>query len=182
MIDPPGSTSPRFPDSARDRARDLIREKVRQELGRTQGDMVAIASGASGGDLLFHEVCEDLKIPHLLCLPLPADIFRNEAVSPAGRFWEDQFDRLVKCYRSVPCLTKGTDLPRWLLDRPNYTSWQRANLWLIHETLALNGEHFTLMALWDGAKTEGIGGTYHMLTIAKDYGASIVTIDTAELV
>jgi tetratricopeptide (TPR) repeat protein len=181
MIDPPGTTSHRFPDSARDRARDLIRERVRQEIGRTQGDVVAIASGASGGDLLFHEVCEELKVPHLLYLPLPADIFRNEAVSPAGRFWEDQFDRLAKSYRLVPCLSKSTGLPRWLLDRQNYTSWQRANLWLIHEALALNGEHFTVMALWDGAKTEGIGGTYHMLAIAKDYGASIVTIDTREL-
>jgi tetratricopeptide (TPR) repeat protein len=181
MIDPPGTNPPRFPDSVRDRARDLIREKVRQEIERTQGNVVAIASGASGGDLLFHEVCEELKLPHRLYLPLPADIFRNESVSPAGRFWEDQFDRLVKSYSSVPRLAKTIDLPRWLLDRQNYTSWQRANLWLIHEALALNAEHFTLMALWDGAETEGIGGTYHMLAVAKDYGASVVTIDTAAL-
>jgi tetratricopeptide (TPR) repeat protein len=181
MIDLPGTNPPRFPDSARDRARDLIREKVRQEIERTQGDVVAIASGASGGDLLFHEVCAEFKVLHRLYLPLPADMFRNESVSPAGRFWEDQFDRLVNSYLSVPCLAKSTDLPRWLLDRQNYTSWQRANLWLIHEALALNAEHFTLMALWDGAKTEGIGGTYHMLAVAKDYGASIVTIDAAEL-
>ena len=54
-------------------------------LPHGQGDegkqnRVRYASGASGGDLLFHEVCEELKVPRLLCLPLPADIFRNQAV------------------------------------------------------------------------------------------------------
>ena len=81
----------------------------------------------------------------------------------------------------MPCLTKGSGLPRWLSDRQNYTSWQRANLWLIHETLALNDEHFTLRDYGMAQRLRG-SGTYHMLTVAKEYGASVVTIDTVELV
>ncbi len=86
MIDPLGTTPPRFPDSLRAKAKEAIRNALRQEIGRTQGQVVAIASGASGGDLLFHNVCEELHIEHHLYLPLPPDVFRNESVSPAGRF------------------------------------------------------------------------------------------------
>ncbi len=143
--------------------------------------VVAIASGASGGDLLFHQVCEELKIEHRLYLPLPPDWFRNESVSPAGRLWEDKFDELLRKYPSPPCLARSCELPLWLSTRKDYTSWQRANLWLIHEALAVNANNFTLLALWDGVKTEGLGGSYHMRTVAQQYGAALVTIYTSDL-
>jgi hypothetical protein len=54
-------------------------------------------------------------------------------------------------------------------------------LWLIHEALALNANNFTLLALWDGVKTEGLGGTYHMRAVAQQYGAALVTIYTTDL-
>jgi len=182
MIDPPGTSTPRFPDTSREVARQAIRAALMQEIARTEGEVVAIASGASGGDLLFHEVCEELKIEHRVYLPLPPDTFRNESVSPAGRFWEDLYDELLRRNRSVPCLAQGTGLPVWLSVRSGYTSWQRANLWLIHETLALNAKNFTLLSLWDGVKTEGLGGTYHMRAVAQEYGAALVTIPTSDLV
>jgi tetratricopeptide (TPR) repeat protein len=181
MIDPPGQIPPRFPEPLTVRVREAILNAMQQEIGRTEGAVVAIASGASGGDLLFHGVCEELKIRHDLYLPLPPDLFRNESVSPAGRFWEDRFDELLKNCPSPPCLAASKELPLWLSTRKEYTSWQRANLWLIHEALALNAKHFTLLALWDGVKTEGVGGTYHLRTVAQQEGAAIVTIYTADL-
>jgi tetratricopeptide (TPR) repeat protein len=181
MIDPPERNPPRFPDSLRDRAREAIRKAVQQEIGRTDGIVTAIAGGASGGDLLFHDVCEELKIDHRLYLPLPPDSFRNEAVSPAGRFWEDRFDELMKKYPSPPSLARTADLPPWLSAKKDYTSWQRANLWLLQEVRALHAGNFTLLALWDGVKTEGLGGTYHMRTVAQQYGAALVTIYTTDL-
>jgi hypothetical protein len=181
MIDAPGQVSPRFPESVTAQARAAILKAVQQEIARTTGSVVAIASGASGGDLLFHAVCDELKIPHDLYLPLPPDLFRNESVSPAGRVWEDRFDELLKTSPSPPCLAASTELPLWLSARKDYTSWQRANLWLIHEALALNAKNFTLLALWDGVKTEGLGGTYHLRTVAQQYGAALVTIYTTDL-
>ena len=143
---------------------------------------VAIASGASGGgDLLFHEVCEELKIDHRLYLPLPPDSFRNELVSPAGRFWEDRFDELLKKQPSPPVLAETAELPLWLSVKPGYTSWQRANLWLIQVVRALNASNFTLISLWDGVKTEGLGGTSHMRTVAQQCGAALVTIYIKDL-
>jgi hypothetical protein len=181
MIDPPGTTPPRFPDSARANAERAIHKALEQEIERTDGCIVAIAGGASGGDLLFHKVCEDLKLDHRLYLPLPPDTFRNESVSPAGRYWEDCFDALLKKFPGAPCLAQSSDLPVWLSVKKGYTSWQRANLWLIHEALALNARNLTLISLWDGVKTEGMGGTYHMRVVAQENGAALVTIYTADL-
>ena len=181
MIDPPGATPPRFPDSIRAKARQAILDKVQQEMTRTEGKVVAIASAASGGDLLFHDVCEELGIEHRLLLPLAPDRFRNESVSPAGRFWEDQFDRLLRKYSAPPYLSNSDDLPIWLSAKTDYSTWQRANLWLLKEALAVESENLTLIALWDGVKTEGIGGTSHMRVIAQEYGAALVNIYTADL-
>lgn len=181
MLDKPETTPPRFPASATGKAEEAIRKAVQQEIGRTEGAVVAIASGANGGDLLFHDVCEQLKVEHRLYLPLPSDRFRNESVSPAGRSWEDRFDALLRKYPSPPTLAASDELPLWLSTKRDYTSWQRANLWLIHEALALNANHFTLLALWDGVKTEGLGGTYHMRAVAQQYGAALVTIYTSDL-
>jgi hypothetical protein len=181
MIDEPGRKPPRFPDSARAQAKVSIRAALEQELNRTSGAVVAIASGANGGDLLFHDVCEELKVPHRLLLPLAPDTFRNESVSPAGRFWQDQFDNLLKKFPVTPHLADKPELPLWLSVRKDYTTWQRANLWLIHEALAFEAQNFTLLALWDGVKTEGIGGTAHMRIVAQQCGAALVTIYTADL-
>ncbi len=181
MIDAPGTTPPRFPDSMRDRARQAILEKVQQEVNRTAGPVVAIASGASGGDLLFHEVCDKLGIAHRLLLPLPPDRFRNESVSPAGPFWEDQFDELLKNNPDPTFLTESGNLPAWLSVKKDYSAWRRANLWILQEALAIGAKNITLLALWDGVKTEGMGGTYHMSMIAQSHGAALVTIYTSDL-
>lgn len=182
MIDPPGTKPPRFPDSLRERARQSIRNAVQQELARTEGEVIAMASGASGGDLLFHDVCGELGLTHRLYLPLPSDLFRNESVSPAGRFWEDEFDGLLKKCPAPSVLSTSTELPTWLSVKKDYTAWQRANLWLIYEALAVGAMNFTLLALWDGVKTDGIGGTYHMRVLAQQYGAALVTVSLTDLV
>jgi tetratricopeptide (TPR) repeat protein len=181
MIDSPGAEPPRFPESLRDRARQAILEKVQQEIARTAGPVIGVASGANGGDLLFHDVCDQLAISHRLLLPLPPDVFRNESVSPAGRWWEDLFDRMLRSQPVPAYLSDSEGLPIWLSAKKDYSTWQRANLWFLQEAIAIGATRLTLIALWDGVKTEGMGGTYHMRTIAQDSGASLVTIYTKDL-
>jgi hypothetical protein len=65
--------------------------------------------------------------------------------------------------------------------KKDYSTWQRANLWLLQEAVAIGARNLTLIALWDGVKTEGLGGTYHMRTIAQGCGAALVTIYTTDL-
>src|ERR1017187_1084811 len=181
MIDEPGRNPPRFPNSLTASVRAAIKGRLQQEQGRTDGILVAVASGASGGGPLFHEVCAELGIEHRLYLPLPPDRFRNESVSPAGREWEDRFDQLLAQCKTCNRMAASPDLPVWLSAKQGYTGWQRANLWLVHEALALDADNFTLLALRDGVKTDGLGGTSHTRMLAQQYGAAIVTIYTGDL-
>jgi len=182
MIDDAQTAPPRFPDSLRDAARLAIRDKLQQEVARTKGIVVAIASGASGGDLLFHDICDELKIEHRLYLPLPRDLFRTESVTPSGRYWQDQFDKLYNSYKTPPPnLAQSAELPSWLSTVNGYTTWQRANVWLIYEALAIGAAEFTLLSLWDGVKKEGLGGTYHMRTVAEQRGAALIDVPISDI-
>ncbi len=181
MIDQPGRTPPRFPSSCEERARVAIRDAIRQELQRTQGTLLTIASAANGGDILFHEVCNELDLPHRVLLPIPVDLFRNESVTPAGPGWEARFDRLMKQCPSPAFLSNLEELPSWLAIKPNYNAWQRANLWMIQEALATDAAYFTLIALWDGTPGDGPGGTEHMIRVSKQNGAAVIILRTDQL-
>ncbi|HET9279069.1 MAG TPA: tetratricopeptide repeat-containing protein, partial [Flavitalea sp.] len=58
MIDQPGRNEPRFPLEKEQSVRAAIKAAVSTELERIKGTAVGLAGGASGGDILFHEVCE----------------------------------------------------------------------------------------------------------------------------
>lgn len=84
MIDTPerrGETA-RFPPTARaeETARRLIEGAVRAEIENGEGATVGIAGGASGGDILFHEVCRDLGVETELFLALPRETFQVTSV------------------------------------------------------------------------------------------------------
>jgi hypothetical protein len=158
MIDPPGRTFPRFPGSCEGIARRAISDRLQQEIERTKGKSVGIASAACGNDILFHEICAEMGISHDVFLPLPVDRFRTESVSPAGKNWEERFDQLMRQFPSPHVLSNKEDLPSWLSSRPNYNAWQRANFWLIQEALAVGCTNITLLALWDGKAGDGPGG------------------------
>jgi hypothetical protein len=182
MIDLPGRTPERFPSRAEESARRIIRDRLQQEISRTEGLVVGVASAASGGDILFHEIARELGVERRLLLPLPPDLFRNESVSPAGPEWEKRFDALMRELPSPASLARSDALPDWLGARADYNPWQRANLWMIYEAAALNAQHLTLLALWDGTTGDGPGGTEHMIRLAKQQGASTVIIRTQDLV
>jgi hypothetical protein len=70
LIDKPSGVEARFPP-----------EKVHQV---ENGNITGIAGGASGRDILFHEVCEELGITTELFLALPRDQYIAESVALAG--------------------------------------------------------------------------------------------------
>jgi tetratricopeptide (TPR) repeat protein len=183
MIDAPDRAIPRFPASAEAKARSAIMGALRDEVARTKGDVVGIAFAACGGDLLFHECCAEAGLKSLVLLPVPPDRFRTDSVAPAGPAWTHRFDALINALPGPPQYLATTDqLPTWLSTRPNYTTWQRANLWLLQEALARRPEKFTLLALWDGTKGDGPGGTEHMIRIVRDRrDAATIILDTKSL-
>ncbi len=190
MIDAPGREKPRFPADKEDVARQKIKEAVESEMKAGGGVSFGIAGGASGGDILFHEVCQELGIPTQLYLALQSGLYVNASVRKAGPQWVERFRQLherLSEQGAVRVLNELTDepkddaeyLPAWLRSKPDYSIWQRNNLWMLHNALAAGGDdRVTLIALWDRELTgDGPGGTSDLVEKVERRGAKAVIID-----
>jgi hypothetical protein len=175
-IDAPNRETARFPAAKEAQARDMILAALAQEKARGDGPLLGIAGGASGGDILFHEACEQLGIPSQLFVALPKSEYIKSSVAESGAEWVARFDRL---YDRGPTriLSDSQQLPRWLRAKKDYSIWQRSNLWMLHNALLLSRDHLTLIALWNGAAGDGPGGTDDMVRRAQNRGARFIHLD-----
>jgi hypothetical protein len=179
-IDAPDRVKPRFPASQETTARAEIYKTVKEELGENAGPAMAIAGGASGGDLLFLEVCEELGVERRMYLVIPRDEYVKASVAPSGPNWISRFNHQQE---TAACRTyqQSGALPVWLQDRKDYGVWQRSNAWMLHNALVLGGTNTTLIALWDGKGGDGPGGTQHMVESSGERGARTIILDTNKL-
>lgn len=191
MIDAEGRKAPRFPADKEATARQKIREAVEAEMNSAAGVAFGIAGGANGGDILFHEVCEELGIPTRLYLGVEPALYVNASVRKAGGDWVERFWRLyerlaeqgavrVLCELTEEPADKAEYLPAWLRLKPDYNIWTRTNVWMLHNALAAGGDEcVTLIALWDKQQTgDGPGGTSDLVAKVERRGAKTVVIDT----
>ena len=170
MIDAPDRKEVRFPPQAEGAARMAIREAVLQLRDWGGTPMVGVAGGASGGDLLFHEVCAELGVATRLRLALPMEEFIATSVAPAGQSWVQRFQMLVKQLGPENVRVMGeTDGRKYA---PADDVWSRANLWMVEDAVALAPQR-TLLALWDGKGGDGPGGTEHLVSVAPSYGIRV---------
>ena len=159
-------------------ARAAIKDAVAAEQTRVSASLTGMAGGASGGDLLFHEVCAELGIETRLYLAIPPAKYIVELVEVPGQpEWIDRF-RAVESRCEPRILSQGKELPRWLRGRQDYSIWQRNNLWTLHNALAYGGKNVTLIALWNGKAGDGPGGTKDMVDQARARGAKVIVLDT----
>jgi len=179
-IDAPGRSTARFPAAKEKQARAMILEAVAKEKEKANGKVMGLTGGASGGDILFHEVCEELNIPSQMYLVLPRNEYIRASVADSGPDWVERFNRLYN-HLKPKLLSDSERLPRWLRAKKDYNIWQRSNLWMLHNALAVSQDHLTLIALWNGASGDGPGGTEDMVVRAKDRGASFIHLDTTKL-
>jgi hypothetical protein len=185
MLDPPGRTSDkaRFPHTpeAEKRARDMIEAALRKEMSEPGGISWGVAGGACGSDILFHEVCEQLGIPTQLFLALPEPKFQVESVDRGGPDWVERYKKI--CERVKPrVLMESKELPRWLVDKKGYDIWQRNNLWMMFNVLAMPARRTTLIALYNRDRDpNGPGGTAHLVEVASQWGFKTVELDAREL-
>ncbi len=178
-IDARDRKRPRFPASSEGKARDMIRRAVVEEQAQAGSQpIMGFAAGASGGDILFHEVCAELGIPTTLLLPLPEDEFAAESVADAGSEWIERFLTLTKRLE----VRHLTGLPDWMAGNDSYTIWQRGNRWILHTALSLAEADITLIVLWDGKGGDGPGGTENMVELAKSRHVKTVQLPASELV
>jgi hypothetical protein len=179
-IDEPGRKEPRFPPEKEAAARGAIREVVQREAAGPDG-AVGIAGAASGGDILFHEVCEELGVPTRLFLALPPEPYIAASVAAAGNGWVRRFWAIKDRHPVASILAQSDELPAWLGHREPYSVWQRNNLWTLNEALAAGARHVTVLALWNRQAGDGPGGTADMIAIARGRGADVHVIDASEL-
>lgn len=170
MIDAAGRKVERFPARAEARARAAIYDVV---LGLRRDATVGIAAGASGGDLLFHEVCAELGIPTRLYLALPLAKFIEKSVAPGGADWVRRFEALVERLGTANVHVMGDG--DGLVEGPTENVWQRVTFWMVEEAVALAPER-TLIALWDGKGGDGPGGTEHFVNAAPGYGVRVAPV------
>lgn len=183
-IDAPGRAQPRFPASRADRAKALIRDGL-AKLVSDEYDVLAFASAAPGGDLLFHETCADLGLRSIPCLPMPADKYGSRMFQDLDE-WRSRF--LALCERArertdeVLELSDREGLPRWL-HGTGVDPWERGNRWVFQMALAAEARRTTLLALWDGQGAgESAGGTAQMVNLARETGViDVKVIDAGEL-
>ena len=185
MVDKPDRPKDqmRFPPTAQaeTKARAMIEQALRAEMAEEGGVSLGLAGGACGGDILFHEVCASLGIPTRLFLALPQDKFQVASVQRGGPNWVERYRKL--CER-VPTrqLQESEALPRWLTDKPDYDIWQRNNLWMMFNALALGAKHLTLVALYNREREpDGPGGTAHLVHVAQDWGFKAIELDARPL-
>jgi tetratricopeptide (TPR) repeat protein len=197
MIDAPGRKEKRFPADQEKVARDKIKEVIVKEMETGAGVLCGYAGAASGGDILFQEVCTELKIPTRLYLAIPPAKYINTSVINAEgdwleRFWEihnrHEQDKQLRILSEVEDPKSEKDyMPAWLRSKPDYGIWQRNNLWMLFNALAeacdeKSGDpNLTLIALWDGAGGDGPGGTGDLVEKVKAMGARHRIIDTKAL-
>jgi hypothetical protein len=188
-VDAEGREVPRFPRTAEAemRARGLIRDTVAAQLESVDGDATAVVGyggGASGGDILFHEVCRELGIRTVLLLASSRDTFVRASVADAGPSWIFRFDRLAETLetRYLVDAQTGLELPPWLRAVPDYSIWDRSNLWLLHAALGHGGRKVVVIALWNREGGDGPGGTADLIERATSRGAAVEILDGKALV
>lgn len=179
-VDAPDRQQPRFPPGKADLARTMIFDAVSEEKDKTEGPILGISGGASGGDILFHEVCNELGIRSRMYLALPKNEYIKASVADGGVEWTEKFNNLLK-EKEPLILSESGELPVWLRKKPEYTIWQRSNLWMLHSALAISNDNLTLIALWNGDVGDGAGGTEDMVQRAKDRDATFIHLDARKL-
>ena len=186
MIDAPDRSSPRFPASKEEAARTLLRDAVLSEISAGANVVGAYSGGASGGDILFQEVCAELNVPSNLYLALPPDMYVKSSVAAAGPAWVERFWKLRNQHelrgtiRVLSSANEAEALPAWLRSKRDYGIWQRNNLWLLFNALAEGGDKTTLITLWNGEK-DGVGSIGYLTEKAMAEGARTINIHTSSL-
>ncbi len=173
-VDAPGRSTPRFPASRVEAVRQAIARLVAHEREEAAGPVIGMAGGASGGDLLFHEVCAEAGSPSTVMLAVPPEQYLVESVKDSGPEWVERFWQL--CRASVPVVFgESRDVPAWLSSIRGYTIWQRNNLWMLATALARDDSDVSLVLLWDGkASGDGPGGTADMAALAGRRGVKVL--------
>jgi hypothetical protein len=163
--------------------RDWIRSQIEAEIKAAGGAarIVAIAGGGCGGDLLFHEICQDLKITSHVYLPFAKNHYIAQFVQCDDPQWVERFGRLITTVK-LSFLLASPDMPKWLKDRPEYTTIRRWNSWMLSVACS-SAPDVTLIAICDEARPgPDQEGVFDMVQQARQTGVKPLITSPAVLV
>jgi hypothetical protein len=173
MIDLPGRAEPRLPQHLEPAVWLAIRQAIERVRARTKGRIVAIASGARGGDLLFHDACRLFGLERRMVLPFPPEAFIETSVAgvPNGgweaKFW-DNWNALPPSEREI------------VLARKESSGYALCNERMVALAKSL-ANTYEVIALWDGKAGDGPGGTAEHVEAVRRIGGKVDIIDTKAL-
>jgi hypothetical protein len=173
MIDLPDRAKARFPSRMEPLAAEAIHADIARIRKLSSGALIGIASGARGGDILFHEACHALGIPTCLVLPFGREAFLNRSVRGVETGdWEARFHalwrRLGTANRVMLKLARADD------------PFGRCNEAMLAMAKRM-ARHVDLLALWDGADAGKPGGTGAFVDHVRADGGHVTQIDTKTL-
>ena len=173
-LDAPGRVKPRFPALAEDKARRMIHDAVKAQVEVAEAPLVAIAGAASGGDILFHEVCDQLDVPTEVHLAKAPSDYIDASVADAGPGWIARF-AAITASRPVYILAESNG-------DPELSVWDRSNLEMLDAATAQAGGDVALIALWNGEGGDGPGGAADMVKRVRERGGKAVILDAKALI
>ena len=169
----------RFPPIKEDVVRGSIAKQL--EVWGVGPHDLAICGGARGTDILFAELCADLKAEVWLFLALPEAEFLEASVRLPNSHWEDRFFRLRK-QEGVKIFLQSDRLKS--PPQPAQV-FSRNNLWMINTARVEANDPNNLYALlvWDEKPTgDGPGGTSDFAVRVKTLGGHLAqTINPTKL-
>jgi tetratricopeptide (TPR) repeat protein len=150
-----------------------------KKLGAGSEDIAFIAGLSAGSQILFAEVCQELKVPVEVHLPLPEAQYIRQFVSPAGDKWVERFYNLrnssqVNLRFQLELVGKPSSI------NPNIHA--RNNRWTLFSSFLWGVDKVRLIAIWDGkseAPSDLSGRMVHnMIEKARDRGIQIEHINS----
>ena len=177
MIDAPGRQPSRFPSEKESVAAQKIAETL-DKLGAGPED-VALTQGASGGDLLFTEACQQRGVKVQWLQPFDEPEFIQRSVICSGEAWRDRYLKAKAALTITPCVrTAPAELG---LPPKGVDPYERCNLWLFYTALSYGISKVQFVCLWDGGGGDGPGGTAHMYEEVKRRTGRVTWINSRSL-
>jgi hypothetical protein len=140
----------------------IIREQL-ETLGKEiPGELVGYASVAIGGDTLFAEACQTLKMPWIAALPFPASDFRSD-------FSESEWSRANEL------LSRASDVEICGSSEDRTAAYLRCGVRTVDEA-------DVVMAVWDREPPRGTGGTAEVVAYSRTQSKSLILIHPDRLV
>jgi hypothetical protein len=141
------------------KCREAIFGFLEQRRASASGLVYGVSSVAAGGDLLFAESCIELALPLRVLLPLPVDEFRRDFDEKTWR-------------RAEQVLSKAASVEVTAGNASREECYYECGIETVQQSRLL-------LALWDGAPSQGFGGTEDIVSFARGLGRPVAWLHSS---